>query len=187
MLNYTPRPGSKTEAAVEYLRAHGGRATAIDIAEAIDTERKNLYATFAAAIGAGLIEACELADGAGYALCGATREWAAVPVPAASAAVPARRGRSVVDGDPAKAKRTPRAMAKRPRLPDAPEPRVAPRRVKASPPPVATPDEPFRCGFFSDGTLRLEGCNLLDGQVAQVTLSTAAAKVLATYLQAHKP
>jgi hypothetical protein len=201
MLIYTPRPGSKTEAAVEYLRAHGGRATAIDIAEAIDTERKNLHATFAAAIGAGLIEAWELTDGAGYALCEETAKPRA-PAPAHDraqnladlvgtvAAVPARRGRSVVDGDPAKAKRTPRAMAKRPRLPDAPESKAAPRRVKASPPP-ATPSVDMRCGMFNDGSLRIEAGDSdvkvrffeEDSNNGVFTFTPAAAAVLIDYVK----
>lgn len=77
MSNYTPRPGSKTAAAVDYLRAHGGAAKFIDIAEAADTERKNLQATLKSAIDNGLIEACELPDGKGYRLCEAVDGQAA--------------------------------------------------------------------------------------------------------------
>lgn len=77
MSNYTPRPGSKTAAAVDYLRANGGAAKFIDIAEAADTERKNLPATLKSAIDNGLIEACDLPDGKGYRLCDAVDDPAA--------------------------------------------------------------------------------------------------------------
>ncbi len=70
MIIYTPRPGSKTEAAVAYLRAHGGAATAIALSDAIDSPRKNLPAQFKAAIDNGLLEACDLPDGMGYRLVG---------------------------------------------------------------------------------------------------------------------
>lgn len=70
MTTYIPRPGSKTEAAVDYLRAHGGAATAIDICDAIDTTRKNLPSQFKAAVERGLLEACDLPDGMGYRLVG---------------------------------------------------------------------------------------------------------------------
>jgi hypothetical protein len=70
MLEYIPRPGSKTETAVAYLRAHGGAATAIDLCEAMDTSRKNLPSQFKAAIDNGLLEACALPDGMGYRLVG---------------------------------------------------------------------------------------------------------------------
>lgn len=70
MSTYTPRPGSKTEAAVAYLRAHGGAATAIALSDAIDSPRKNIPAQFRAAIDRGLLEACDLPEGMGYRLVG---------------------------------------------------------------------------------------------------------------------
>lgn len=70
MNDYTPRPGSKTEAAVAYLRAQGGAATAIDLSDAIDSPRKNLPAQFKAAIDNRLLEACDLPAGMGYRLVG---------------------------------------------------------------------------------------------------------------------
>jgi len=70
MITYIPRPGSKTETAVAYLRAHGGAATAIALSDAIDSPRKNLPAQFKAAIDNGLLEACDLPDGMGYRLVG---------------------------------------------------------------------------------------------------------------------
>lgn len=97
MSNYTPRPGSKTAAAVDYLRTHGGAAKFIDIAEATDTERKNLPATLKSAIDNGLIEACDLPDGKGYRLCEAVDGRAAPTLDEALAKI--RRD----DGDPAPA------------------------------------------------------------------------------------
>ncbi len=70
MSTYVPRPGSRTEAAINYLRAQGGAATAIDVAEAIDTERNNLPATLKAAMDNGLLEPWDLPNGKGYCLCG---------------------------------------------------------------------------------------------------------------------
>ena len=70
MINYIPRPGSKTEAAVNYLRAHGGAATAVALSDAIDTARKNLAAQLKAATERGLLEPCDLPDGMGYRLVG---------------------------------------------------------------------------------------------------------------------
>jgi hypothetical protein len=179
MLTYTPRPGSKTEAAVEYLRTHGGRATAIDIAEAVDTERKNLHAIFAAAIGAGLIEGCTLPDGPGYALCGAGREWSAVPVPAASAAA------SAGSGSTAAAKPTPDTPKRRGRPQGVPK-AEKPRR---SPPP-ATPSVEMRCGLFNDGSLRIEAGDtdalvrfFEDGNETTITFTPAAAAALIDYVR----
>jgi len=85
MIIYTPRPGSKTEAAVAYLRANGGSATAAAICEACDTERKNLTAQFKAAIDNGLLEACDLPEGTGYRLVGTDAPGTArtAPKPAA--------------------------------------------------------------------------------------------------------
>jgi hypothetical protein len=68
MTGYTPRPGSKTEIAVNYLRTHGGCATAIDLCEAMDCPRKNLPAMLKAAIDHGLLEPHPLPAGAGYRL-----------------------------------------------------------------------------------------------------------------------
>lgn len=76
---YTPRPGSKTAAAVDYLLAHGAAATAIDIAEACDSERKNLPACFKAAIDNGLLEVCDLPEGKGYRLRGLIGDGEAAP------------------------------------------------------------------------------------------------------------
>ena len=55
MLEYIPRPGSKTAAA---------------LSDAIDSPRKNMPAQFKAAIDRGLLEACDLPDGMGYRLVG---------------------------------------------------------------------------------------------------------------------
>lgn len=70
MIEYIPRPGSKTAAAVDYLRAHGGAATTIALCDAIDTTRKNLPSQFKAAVERGLLEACDLPSGMGYRLVG---------------------------------------------------------------------------------------------------------------------
>ena len=70
MTSYTPRAGSKTEAAIAYLRAHGGAASALNLSEEIDSPRKNLPAQFKAAIDNGLLEACDLPLGMGYRLVG---------------------------------------------------------------------------------------------------------------------
>lgn len=70
MITYAPKPGSKTAATVAYLRANGGAATSSAICDAIDTDRKNLPAQFAAAIAHGLLEPCHLPDGMGYRLAG---------------------------------------------------------------------------------------------------------------------
>ncbi len=70
MINYIPRQGSKTEAAIDYLRANGGAVTAIQLSDAIDIERKNMPALFKAAIDKGVLEACDLPDGMGYRLVG---------------------------------------------------------------------------------------------------------------------
>jgi hypothetical protein len=90
MLEYIPRPGSKTETAVAYLRAHGGAATAIDLCEAMDTSRKNLPSQFKAAIDNGLLEACALPDGMGYRLVGidapGTKRESPTPRPSSTAA-----------------------------------------------------------------------------------------------------
>lgn len=96
MNTYTPRPGSRTAAAVNYLRAHNGEATAIDIAEACDTERKNLPAQFKAALDNGLLEACYLPEGKGYRL----RRLAPVEfVAEGSATVTAEPGGRVPEAD----------------------------------------------------------------------------------------
>lgn len=189
-MSYEPRPGSKTAAAIDYLRQNGGIAPRAEMCNAADIDTKNMLPILQTAIDHGVIEYCKLEDGTpAVRICDAApadanRNQALASLVGTTKAVPARRGRSVIDGQPAKGKRTVRQIAKRPRLPDA-EAHNSRRRAQV-PPPVATPDEPFRCGFFSDGTLRLEGCNLLDGTAAQVTLSTAAAKVLASYLREHK-
>lgn len=208
MINYTPRPGSKTEAAVNYLHANGGRALAVDIAEAIDTERKNLHASFSAAIAAGLMEACELPGGAGYGLCDAAPAAAAPaaaapaaaaadkPTPAAAPAAPAKRsGRSPAAklAKPAKAARRTQAekeaASKTARMKRIERSRKAHELALAVPKPApasASVAGTFRCGFFSDGTLRLEGLNRIDGGAAEVTLSAEAAHVLTDYLKGHR-
>lgn len=187
MSNYVPRPGSKTEAAVDYLRANGGRALAVDIAEAVDTERKNLHALFTAAIAAGLMESCDLPGGPGYGLCSAAPAAAAAapikPAPAAAPQAPTkRRGRPPV----AKPAKPPRAL-----IAKEIQRRKAVKRPRTAPAPAPAPaSSSFRCGFFSDGTLRLEGCDAdmtaVGGGYGGINLSPGAAAVLTDFLARGK-
>lgn len=188
MLSYAPRPGSKTEAAVAFITGNGGEALCTEIRDAVDIDLKNQHASFSAAVDAGLLERCDLAGGAGYKIVGAKSSTAPAAKPAETRAESLARELQVTKAVPA---RRSRSMAQKPKVIAAaelkkPKPLQKQKRKNGSPPPMAAPDEPFRCGFFSDGTLRLEGCNQLDGTAAQVTLSTAAARVLANYLREHK-
>lgn len=141
MPDYTPRPGSKTEAAVNYLSAHGGAACAIDLAEAIDTERKNLPAQFKAAIDHGLIEPCDLPEGFGYRLRGADArgtpsEPPAKKVPSSIAATSANAGQGTGDAIPKRGRG-------RPALGHASAPK-APKKVQSLPAPPPASEEAGR-------------------------------------------
>lgn len=171
MIAYTPRPGSKTALAVEYLTAHGGAATAIDLAEALDTERKNLPATFAAAIQHGLIAVCDLPNGKGYRLRGDSKGATPAPVPPPAAPLAA-------------------APTPTPSRPAAPAPKPAPR-------PPANREKKPRCarlGEFSDGSLRIEGAEpdidmrlIGEDDGLCITLSPAVAIALREFLQRRSP
>ena len=203
MNDYSPRPGSKTEAAVTYLRAQGGAATAIDIADEIDTERKNLQACFSAAIGAGLLEPCDLPAGVGYRLCGTDAPGTPRPAPrpkvqpeappkaqslAAVSDKDLRRAdlRRIVKVEPytcatSKAKPAKPAKPAKTVKPDHP----APDPAAGDPAAAAT----FRVGEYSDGTLRLEGLdpalivtNGCGERMDAVILSPAAARILVEFM-----
>jgi hypothetical protein len=213
MPDYTPRPGSKTEAAVNYLSAHAGAAGAIDLAEAIDTERKNLPAQFKAAIDHGLIEPCDLPEGFGYRLRGADargtpRETPAKKVPSSIAATSANAGQGTGDAIPKRGRgRPPLGHASAPKAPKkvqslpAPPPasedagrypipeflRAAAEGASQSAPVTAVAS--FRCGEYSDGSIRIEGLepsmtlthNAGEGPHACM-LSPAAARTLIEFL-----
>lgn len=67
-MTYIPRAGSKTEAAVNYLRSHGGSALRTELRDECDIDINNQSATFQAAINNGLLEHVELPGGMGYRL-----------------------------------------------------------------------------------------------------------------------
>lgn len=178
---YTPRPGSRTAAAVEYLLSHGAAATAIDLAEACDTERKNLPATLKAAIDNGLIEACDLPEGKGYRMRGLVGDGAPVvttegvttleevTTPPTSLLMPdfLRAGgagrKRVATVKKTETVATPPATEIRPYLGAMPKaPAAKPRKPKApAADHVAGPRDmvapAFRIGHYSDGSVRLEG------------------------------
>lgn len=200
MIHYIPRPGSKTEAAVAYLAAHGGAATTLDIAEHIDTERKNLPAQFKAAIENGLIEACDLPEGVGYRLCGADAPGTARPAPVKKSPSPlAGEGRGE-GGEPATEIRPylgkmPKAKPTKPRKPKTPVADLISGTGKMVPPlPNPSPAggeglQGFRVGEYSDGAVRLEGLApvmiITDGAgelPSSVMLSPAAARLLVAFL-----
>lgn len=198
-MSYTPRPGSKTEAAVNFIRSQGGSALARDIAEAIDADRKNLPALFTAAIAGGLLEAWDLPNGAGYCVCGSPAPGAAAakakttlePTPAippaetrgealarelqVAKAIPARRSRS---------------MAQKPKVIAAADLPKAKKlgRTNSVPPPVT---QAMRCGMFNDGTLRIEAGDAEatvrffeeNSDDAVITFTPAAAAVLIDYIR----
>lgn len=172
MIAYTPRPGSKTALAVEYLTAHGGAATAIDLAEALDTERKNLPASFLAAVEAGLLEPCDLPNGKGYRLRGDSKGATPAPVPPPAAPLAA----------------VPTPSPSRPAAP-APKPAPRPPAQREKNPPVR-----YRIGEFSDGALRIEGAEpdidmrlIGEDDGLSITLSPAVAIALREFLQRRSP
>ena len=181
MSDYTPRPGSKTEAAVEYLRAKGGAAIAIALAEAIDTDRKNLQALFKPAVDHGLIEPCDLPEGFGYRLAGTdapgTQREAPQRKRKPAAALPAlptlgslgqapKRGRGRPRKSDAPAQATKGKASRKAKVQPVPAPFPAKEAAGAYPVPEflrAKPSDPvatapaFRIGQYSDGSIRLEG------------------------------
>lgn len=204
---YTPRPGSRTAAAVEYLLSHGAAATAIDLAEACDTERKNLLATLKAAIDNGLIEACYLPEGKGYRMRGLVGDGAPV-VTTLQDPVTTLQDPVTTLPKPKKAKRaatvkkmetvaTPPPTEIRPYVGAMPKNRPAtPRKEKAPPLPNPSPTRGegpagFRIGHYSDGSVRLEGLApamiITDGASElpnSVMLTPEAAKLMARFLGA---
>lgn len=60
-MNYEPKPGSKVEAALDYIRKQGGCARSKDIAQAIGVESKNVMAILGAAVDSGVLVACDVA------------------------------------------------------------------------------------------------------------------------------
>ena len=159
MNTYTPRPGSKTEAAIEYLRANGGAATAIDLAEAIDTECKNMQAIFLAAIGGGLIEACDLTAGVGYRLCGTDAAGTARPAPArkpkAPAAAKVQPAAAVSAADLRRIAKVEPYLGAMPVTPA--KPAKAKKPAKAAPTPQPPPSLPLEEGGVSPSPLQGEG------------------------------
>lgn len=205
MPDYTPRPGSKTEAAVDYLRAHGGAAIAIALAEAIDTERKNLPAQFKPAIDHGLIEPCDLPDGFGYRLAGTdapgTQREAPERKRKPAAALPTLPTLQALGEAPKRGRGRPKSTDKpiKTKAPTVTKPK-APKKVQPLPalslPPVQGEGRggdgdarAFRVGEYSDGPIRLEGMepamaithNAGEGCNA-CTLSPTAARTLVEFL-----
>jgi hypothetical protein len=211
-MSYTPRPGSKTEAAVNFLRANGGQATAAQLAEGIDTEQKQFCGLFGAAITNGFLVEIEIGGKRGYRLGNATQETKAEALARelqVTSAVPARRSAAPWFNPPAIIPGEGATEAPAPAQAEKPEPKKKTVRQMArslkiesfadakpetfSPPPVAIvaqiPARPFKVGKFSDGTLRLEGVEadifmepFEDTEVTAITLSRDAAEKLVAYL-----
>jgi hypothetical protein len=115
-MTYTPRPGSKTEAAIDLIREKGGFALCTDIRDACDIDLKNIPGTFRAALDSGLLEYVETAEGMGYRL------MAGTVAPTETRAETMARELQVSQVIPArKPPPTARSMAKKPKLKTAKE------------------------------------------------------------------
>lgn len=183
-MSYTPRAGSKTEAAVTFLKSRGGTALCTEIRDEVDIDLKNQIAAFQAAVDNGLMERIETESGMAYRLCDGrqmqeTRAETMARELQVSKVIPARK-------PPPSAKTARRAMAKKPKLKTSAELDKKPvRGPKITPRPSAT----FTCGRFMDGSLRIEGIDadmkldaFEDGSKIAITISPSAGRLLAAFL-----
>lgn len=188
MNDYTPRPGSAAEKAIEFIRKNGGTARSGEIAAAIGIEQKNVSGSLVAAVENGVLVACDVVTPGGtpqkeYRLSGGGKPvlWRE-PKPARAAA-PATEKPAQEAAKPARKPRKPAKPAK-PHPRGADRPKVTVRLLRAAeegrqknakpdqiiPGNIPGPDDAstlkqFRCGVFSDGSLVLR---LRDGSLAEL-------------------
>jgi hypothetical protein len=184
-MSYTPRAGSKTEAAVAFLKNRGGTALCTEIRDEVDIDLKNQIAAFQAAVDNGLMERVETEKGMAYRLCDGeqqqeTRAETMARELRVSKVIPARK-------PPPTAKTSTRAMAKMPKLKTSAELEKKPgRRQKTAPRAL---NATFTCGRFMDGSIRIEGIQadmkldaFDDGNKIAITISPAAGRQLVEFL-----
>jgi hypothetical protein len=194
MSDYTPRPGSAAEHALDFIRKNGGSARSKEIAAEIGIEAKNVCGSLAAAVENGVLVVCDVVTPGGtpqkeYRLSGGGKPmtWrepkparaatSATDKPAQEAAKPARKPRK-----PAKpAKPHPRGTSRTKATGRLLRAAAKGRQKTAKTLPVvevpwkaehpkdascgAQPGCDFRCGVFSDGSLVLR---LRDGSLAEL-------------------
>lgn len=177
-MSYIPRPGSKTEAAIEFIKKNGGRARSKEIAVAVNSDTKNILTMLQAAVDGGTLMCCKV-EVPGEPAQNEYRIAAGMPAPefknfrvkpggglaspAPSAAVPTTPGptqqRSASEQlaaelivSQAVPPRRARAMAKRPKLVESPLPAIqtaAPSRRRSA----TAPSSAAHFAVWSDGAV----------------------------------